>query len=174
MEPGADDTEGFGQNVQRLAAYFYAGNGLLTSTQAARLQQDFDTLMKFFDHVGLCTNVSNTVIMDCWPCRALRGHFLEAYVLWMMGEGHAYLERLRQWVRFPKCNLDLVAGSLASHRYSQHPPTPQVSPEPIGFSSCGHHATSLAQWGGVWVGPWSGAHSGSIYSTSTCTTQQWC
>ena len=71
VEPGADDTEGFGQNVQRLAAYFYAGNGILTSTQAARLQQDFDTLMKFFDHVGLCTNVSNTVIMDCWPCRAI-------------------------------------------------------------------------------------------------------
>ena len=67
VEPGAVVTGGFGQDIQHLAAYFYAGDGILTSTRVARLQQDFDTLTKNFDHVGLCINVSKKVIMDFWP-----------------------------------------------------------------------------------------------------------
>ena len=37
---------GFERYTQQLAAYFYANNGLLTSTHAAWLQKEFNTLKK--------------------------------------------------------------------------------------------------------------------------------
>ena len=82
--PVADSMDCFGRDVQRLAAYFYADDGLLASTQANHLQQDFNTLTELFYSVGLHTNVANTVIMECQPCRNLGGHLLEAYGLQMI------------------------------------------------------------------------------------------
>ena len=38
-DPGADDTEGFGRDVQRLAVYFYVDNRLLAFTWASLLQR---------------------------------------------------------------------------------------------------------------------------------------
>ena len=37
VEPGVADTEVYRKDVQRLSEYFYADNGILTSTQVARL-----------------------------------------------------------------------------------------------------------------------------------------
>ena len=68
VDPGATDTEAFGQDVQHLSAYFYSDDGLLASTQVAGLHHVFTTLMGVFNQVGLHTNVVNTVIMDCNPC----------------------------------------------------------------------------------------------------------
>ena len=100
-----------------------------------------------------------------------------------MGEGHTYWERIRQWVLCPKCNMELVAGSLDSHRNSQNgvtrgnlrdtPPTPRMIPGHIGYPSCGHHATFLSQWRYVRGGPWSGVHSGYTSCTATCMAQYW-
>ena len=53
VDPGTTGTEGFGRDVQQLAAYFYAGDGILVSTCAACLQRGFDTLTELFHQVGL-------------------------------------------------------------------------------------------------------------------------
>ena len=115
MELDADCTEGFGPHMQWLAEYFYVDDGLLTSTRETLLQQVFGTLTNLFDHVRLHTNVSKIVIMACHPCRALGGHFEEAYGIRMKGERKTYRDRLHQKVRFLNCNADLLPGYLASH-----------------------------------------------------------
>ena len=60
MDPGTAGTEGFRRDMQRFAGYFYADDELLASTQATRLQWEFDTMMELFDHVRLSTNVNKT------------------------------------------------------------------------------------------------------------------
>ena len=71
--------------------------------------------MDLFDQVGMHTNVGNMVSMLFHPCRTIGDHYAEAYGLRMMGEGITYQERLRQQVRDPKCNVDLLVGSLVTH-----------------------------------------------------------
>ena len=60
VEPG---TEGFRQDIQRMAAYFYAYNGIRVSTRVTQLQQAFEVLTEMFDWVGLFTNLFKTVII---------------------------------------------------------------------------------------------------------------
>ena len=43
VDPGAVDTEGFRRDVQHIAAYLYAENGLLALTRVACLQRAFTT-----------------------------------------------------------------------------------------------------------------------------------
>ena len=76
--PVAPRMESFRRNVQRLAAYFYAGGGILALTWATRLQQDFDKLTELFNLVGLRTNVANMVIMACQPYNTLGFHLAKA------------------------------------------------------------------------------------------------
>ena len=45
VDPAAAGTDYFGRDVQRLAAYSHADDGLIASTQATRLQRYFDILM---------------------------------------------------------------------------------------------------------------------------------
>ena len=97
-EPG---TEGFGQDIQGLAEYFNADDGLLAPTRETRIQWTFDVMMELFDRVGLCNNVGKTVIMECQKFYDIGGHSMEAYGIRMMGGGLAYRERLRQRVRCP-------------------------------------------------------------------------
>ena len=52
--------EGFGREVQKLAALFYAYDNFLASPWPDRLQEDLDTLVGLFDQVGLWT------IMEIW------------------------------------------------------------------------------------------------------------
>ena len=85
------------------------------STRETRIQQAFDVRMEMFDWIGLLTNVVKTVSMACQPCCAIEGHSAEAYVFSTTGEGITYQERLRQQVRYPECNVDLLVGSLATH-----------------------------------------------------------
>ena len=117
VEPG---TEGFGKDIQWMAKYFYAENGLLVSTQATRLHQAFDVLPEMFDCIRLLTNVVNTVSMAYKPCCTIGGHSAEAYGIRLTGEGLSYRERLCQRFRCPECNADLAAGSLDTHRQIQH------------------------------------------------------
>ena len=120
VNPGAASTEGFGRDVKRLESYSYAKYGLITSMRATGLQRVFDTLMELFDRVGLRTNVAKTVSMACQIFRVLGVHSSEAYRLWMTGEGQTYRNQLHQRVQFPDCDVDLAAGSLASHIQAQH------------------------------------------------------
>ena len=109
-------TEGFRQEVQKLAAYFYADNEFLTLTCTSRLHQHFYTLKQLFDLVGLHTNVVKMVRMACQPCLALRGHSVEAYGLHMTGEGHTNQEWLQQRFQCLERNAYLAADSLDYHR----------------------------------------------------------
>ena len=90
MELGAAGTESFSWDVQRLAAYFYAEDGIIPLTWAERTQRYFDELVEMFNGVVLHENLDNMVIMDCQPCHALGVHSVEAYVPWMAGEGQNY------------------------------------------------------------------------------------
>ena len=45
--------EVFGQYMQRMAAYFYADDGIILSMSVARLQRAFDILTDLFDWVDL-------------------------------------------------------------------------------------------------------------------------
>ena len=87
VDPGAPVTEGFGWNVQRLEAYFYANNGILAPKRSTHLLWLFDTLMDLFGRVGLHTNVAKTASMAYQQYRALGVKYVEAYGLQMMGAG---------------------------------------------------------------------------------------
>ena len=58
---GKIGSEGFGRDVQRLAAYFHANNGPLVPKRAARLQNYLHVLTELFDRVGIRTNLGNMV-----------------------------------------------------------------------------------------------------------------
>ena len=73
-----------------MVSYLYADDGFLKFMGTERIQQEFHVLTELFDWVLLRTNVGKMVIMACQPCRATEGHSIEAYDLWMMGEGRTY------------------------------------------------------------------------------------
>ena len=60
-------TEGFLWYIQRLAAYFYANDGIMSSTRSHWIQQVFDILSDMFYWVGMRTNMGNMVSMECQP-----------------------------------------------------------------------------------------------------------
>ena len=91
VNPG---TEGFGQDIQRMAKDFYSDNGLLVSTRVTWLHQAFDVLTEMFDWVRMLTNVIKMVIMTCQPCFTIGGNSLEAYGLRLTEEGLSYQDRL--------------------------------------------------------------------------------
>ena len=76
-------TEGFGQDLQRLAEYFYSYDRLLVSMRETRLQREFDTLTELFKRLGLRTNLDKIVSMACQPYHTLGGQSAEVYGLWM-------------------------------------------------------------------------------------------
>ena len=61
MEAG---TEGLGDLVKDLAAYFYVDDGLIVLTQLERTKRDFDVLTDLFKWVGLWTNTRKTLRME--------------------------------------------------------------------------------------------------------------
>ena len=69
--------EVFDRTVQRMASFFYAGDGLLALTQPEWLQWVFDVLMDLFERVGLKTNVQKMIRMEFQPCHIVsRRHLL--------------------------------------------------------------------------------------------------
>ena len=95
VPPGAASTEWFGRYVKRLAASFFADDGIFALTWATCLQQAFDLLMDIFDRVGLHTNVAKVLSMEFQSCCALGVHSEEAYGIHMTGEFLSFQDRLR-------------------------------------------------------------------------------
>ena len=65
--PTEEGMGGLGLTIIDLAAYFYADDGLLVSTQPERLQSLFDVLTDLFDCSVLRTNTAKTVGIVCQP-----------------------------------------------------------------------------------------------------------
>ena len=55
--------ECLGIAIQRMESFFYANEGLMSSTQPECLQGEFDVLTWLLDQMGLQTNVKKTVSM---------------------------------------------------------------------------------------------------------------
>ena len=60
------------------------------------------------------------VRMKCRPCSAAGKKSEEAYGRNMTGEGPTYRERQKERVECGDCGKEMTAGSLASHRMTQH------------------------------------------------------
>ena len=74
---GAEEQGKRGKEVSHQAAFFYADDGMVASSEPLWLQGAFNTLVGLFDRVGLQTNFGKTVGMVCLPCQAA-GNQLEA------------------------------------------------------------------------------------------------
>ena len=53
---GGAGPKGFGRDIQRLGEYFYADDGLVTSTRLSIIQREFNVLVELFNQVGLFKN----------------------------------------------------------------------------------------------------------------------
>ena len=102
------------------APLFYADNGMVASSNPRWLQWAFTTLVGLFDRVGLDTNTGKMVSMTCRPCAAGGNQSEEAYGRKMKGAGLTFMERKRERVECRDCGKEVAAGSLDSHRMSQH------------------------------------------------------
>ena len=102
------------------AAFFYADDRMVVSTETGWIQTKFDTLTGLFNRVGLKKNVTKTVGMVCHPCQAAGVQADKAYTRWMIGVRKSYKEQHRQRVNCLECRKDLARGSLAAHRQTQY------------------------------------------------------
>ena len=84
------------------------------------LQWAFTQLVGIFDRVGLKTNCKKTGSMTCRPCSTPVNRSEETYGHIMTGEGPTPRERKRERVTCGDCGKEMVAGSLDSHRMTQH------------------------------------------------------
>ena len=109
-----------GREGRYQAALFYTNDGMLASSDPQWLQWAFTQLVGLFDRVGLKTNSGKTVSMTCRPCSTTGNRSEEAYERLMTGEGPTFRERKRERVACGKCGKEVAAGSLDSHRMTQH------------------------------------------------------
>ena len=84
-----------------LAAYLYADDGLVESTQLKRLQRAFDVLTGLFGRFGLMKNTAKTFGMVYQPCHAPGGMSEATYALQVMGKVPTSWERQRIQVECP-------------------------------------------------------------------------
>ena len=109
-----------GREGRHQAALFYADDGMLVSSDPQWLQWAFTQLVSLFDRVGFNTNTGKTVSMTCRPCNTTENWSEELYGRLMAGEGTTFRERKRERVTCGDCGKEVVAGSLDSHRMTQH------------------------------------------------------
>ena len=82
-----EEGEKRGGEGRHQAAFFYADDGMVASSEPRWLQWAFDALVSLFEQVGLRKNFGKTVSMVCRPCQAARTQSEEAYTRKMTGEG---------------------------------------------------------------------------------------
>ena len=96
-------------------AFFYADDGLVSSTDPLWLQGTFDTLTRLFYRVVLWKYSGETFGVICCPCRVAGTHSEAFYKRRMTGEGitYRYIQILR--VKCPDCVVDLAEGFPVVH-----------------------------------------------------------
>ena len=110
-----------GREGRHQSAVFYAGDGMIVSSEPNSLQDAFSSLVAIFDRVSLQTNVNKTVIMACHPCWAVSGNRTTAgYNRRLTGVGKTFKERQRERVAYGECGTEIAAGSMSSHMMTRH------------------------------------------------------
>ena len=72
-------THGYGEEVLKLMAIFYADDALMASRDPAMLQESLDVMVGLFERVGLRTNTTKTNVMTCVPGKIRTHHSQESY-----------------------------------------------------------------------------------------------
>ena len=116
----AEKTGERGSEVRHQSSLFYADDGMVASSNPRWLQWVFDALVSLFKQVGLRTNIRKTVNMVYQLCQAAGTQSVAAYGRKMTGEGPTYREWQKERVECGECGKDMAAGSLISHRMTQH------------------------------------------------------
>ena len=117
------DTEDWGERGKKgrqQAALFNSDDGMVASSDSRWLQGALNTLVGFFDRVGLRTNVRKAVGMVCHPFQATGNLSDAAYGRRVMVEGPTYKERLKGRVSCRECGKLMAAVSLTTHLMTQH------------------------------------------------------
>ena len=117
---GGGEKRGWGREGQHQATLFYADDGMLASSDPRWLHWEFTILVGLFDRVGLKTNQQNLVSMTCRPCSTPGNRPEASYTHTMTGAGPTPKERKREQVTCGDCGQEMAAGSLHSHRMTQH------------------------------------------------------
>ena len=105
MTPIEAGMGGLGLTIIDLAAYFYADNGVVASSQPERLQRAFDVLTGLFDWVSLRTNKERTVVVVCQPCHAPGRMLKEAYKRRTTEIGPTFREHQWRTMECPECRV---------------------------------------------------------------------
>ena len=72
-------SQGLGDSIQTLAAFFCANGGLVASPESARLHGAFNILTGLFDRLVLQTKKVKTVSTAFRPCHTTNAWSTEAY-----------------------------------------------------------------------------------------------
>ena len=147
-----EGTERLGISIWDLAAYFYADNGLIASTQTERLQREFAILTCLFDRVGLSKNTWKAASMACQTCHSPDKMSVEAYERRTTGTGPTVLEIHRRRVHFPEFRDEVAAGLRLMHHHIQHR---------LGQGGQGAHPPPHLSW-------WRTKLTGSLYQNVYC------
>ena len=107
--------EVFERAVQNLYTFFYMDDGLLYSPWKARLHTALNVLTGLLKHVGIQTNVINTVGMTWQPCCTSRSLLEVDYTWRMIGVGPSYWDRQQEKNQPPYCRAYLASRSLYNH-----------------------------------------------------------
>ena len=109
-------TGGLGLTIIDLAAYFYANDGIMASTQTERLHRAFDVLTGLFDRVGLRKKTAKPVDIVCQLYHAPGRMLEEAYKKQMTGKGPTFWEFQRKRVELLERRVEVAVGSLTTIR----------------------------------------------------------
>ena len=106
------------EDIRKLAACFYADNGLVAARDADTLQKMFDIMTGLFDCVGLRINTTKTEVMLCVAGHIRNPFDQDAYEA-RMSDLHR-TERKGRKMECPTCGELLAVGPLRSYLASQH------------------------------------------------------
>ena len=111
---------GFGQEIQWLAEFFYAYDGLFVFPRPAWLQAALYVLTVLVDRIGLQNNVNKTVGVVRQTYYIIHEQSETEYMRRMTVVGQSFWEQQREIFQCLEFEVELAAGSLASHNQAQH------------------------------------------------------
>ena len=110
---------GYGTELRRLMAIFYADDALIASRDPELLQVAVDEMVGLFERVGLRTNTSKTKVMTCVPGKIRTRHSDDVYNNSIEGLTTATQRQARS-VQCDICQKDMQARALDNHLATQH------------------------------------------------------